>query len=575
MNARPRRRRAGRVRVSCGLCLPHCPTFRVTGEEAASPAGPDRGDAQVQSDGAPADAEFVGFMDTCVQCRGCETACPSAVPFGRLMEGTRAALADADDPLPAAVAAARATGCSATTGCCWPARRALAVGAAAPPGARGAARAAGPPAAARRRSRLGARPATDVWLFTGCVMDAWQRDVHARRAARCSRRPGAGVAPARARRAMLRRAARATPGWRPTPGALARRVMASMPGDAPIARRLGRLRRPAEGLRPPARHRRRPRRFSARVRDVHEWLAEHGSTGCRRRASRRGRVIVQDPCHLRHVQRAHRRGAHRARPYVADLVELDDDGLCCGAGGAYATEHRELAGAIRSRQGWPRSIGRRRRSSPAPTPGLHGCDLGGAPGLDVRHPVELTVRGRDPRSVVEPIDQLAQPAGRSGCGRTEKPIRGRFGTSSSSSSGADAGDPLEDAVGDDVGELGVERVELARRRRRARGARRCGGRRSGRSGRSSRSGPSRRRPASTWSAMVKVEVVAEIRPRGRELVAPRSRASAASRCCPRTRAARPASTGERPVCISVSSSNASSMVPNPPGSSGEGASTPS
>ena len=37
------------------------------------------------------DASFVESMDSCVGCRGCETACPSAVPFGRLMDGTRAA----------------------------------------------------------------------------------------------------------------------------------------------------------------------------------------------------------------------------------------------------------------------------------------------------------------------------------------------------------------------------------------------------------------------------------------------------------------------------------------------------
>ena len=40
------------------------------------------------------DAAVPRFMDLCVQCRACEVACPSAVPFGRLMEGARQALAD-------------------------------------------------------------------------------------------------------------------------------------------------------------------------------------------------------------------------------------------------------------------------------------------------------------------------------------------------------------------------------------------------------------------------------------------------------------------------------------------------
>ncbi|MFM8304938.1 MAG: 4Fe-4S dicluster domain-containing protein, partial [Actinomycetota bacterium] len=79
--------------VACGLCLPHCPTYRVTGLEIASPRGRIAAMRAVDLDGAPVDDAFVTAMEECVQCRGCEAACPSSVPFGRLMEGTRAALA--------------------------------------------------------------------------------------------------------------------------------------------------------------------------------------------------------------------------------------------------------------------------------------------------------------------------------------------------------------------------------------------------------------------------------------------------------------------------------------------------
>ncbi|MGH9132351.1 MAG: 4Fe-4S dicluster domain-containing protein, partial [Ilumatobacteraceae bacterium] len=79
--------------VACGLCLPHCPTFRATGEEALSPRGRIDAMRAVQWRGAEPDRDFVHFVETCVQCRGCEPACPSGVPFGRLMEGTRQALA--------------------------------------------------------------------------------------------------------------------------------------------------------------------------------------------------------------------------------------------------------------------------------------------------------------------------------------------------------------------------------------------------------------------------------------------------------------------------------------------------
>ena len=81
--------------VSCGLCLPHCPTYRVTQEEAWSPRGRIAAMRQVEEGHiALDDPEFVDNMDSCVQCRGCETACPSGVPFGRLMEGTREALTE-------------------------------------------------------------------------------------------------------------------------------------------------------------------------------------------------------------------------------------------------------------------------------------------------------------------------------------------------------------------------------------------------------------------------------------------------------------------------------------------------
>src|SRR3984957_14344841 len=78
--------------VACGLCLAHCPTYRVSGEEGLSPRGRIAAMRAVDA-GAPADATFERMMETCVQCRACETACPSSVPFGRLMEGARELLA--------------------------------------------------------------------------------------------------------------------------------------------------------------------------------------------------------------------------------------------------------------------------------------------------------------------------------------------------------------------------------------------------------------------------------------------------------------------------------------------------
>ncbi len=78
--------------VNCGLCLPHCPTFRVTGEESASPRGRINAMRGVEALVAAPEGAFVDYMEACVQCRACESVCPSSVPFGALMEDTRAAL---------------------------------------------------------------------------------------------------------------------------------------------------------------------------------------------------------------------------------------------------------------------------------------------------------------------------------------------------------------------------------------------------------------------------------------------------------------------------------------------------
>ena len=84
--------------VECGLCLPHCPTYRLTGDEAASPRGRLNAMSAVASGLLEIDDAFDEVMSFCLQCRACEAACPSLVPFGRAMEGARAELTVARRP---------------------------------------------------------------------------------------------------------------------------------------------------------------------------------------------------------------------------------------------------------------------------------------------------------------------------------------------------------------------------------------------------------------------------------------------------------------------------------------------
>ena len=225
-----------------------------------------------------------------------------------------------------------------------------------------------------------------MWLFTGCVMDAWMRDVHAdvlrvvEVAGGAVALPGRGAAccGALAQHAGLAGEARAA----------ARRTIAAIPGDAPILvdaagcgamlKDYGHLLGTPEAA-----------AFGARVFDVHEWLA--GRIDALPDAARRITVAVQDPCHLRHVQRSHA-AVRTVLSRFATLLELDDEGLCCGAGGAYVAVQPELAAAVRDRK-----VAAVERSGAATVVSANpGCALHlAAAGLDVVHPCQIVARALD------------------------------------------------------------------------------------------------------------------------------------------------------------------------------------
>lgn len=75
--------------MHCGLCLPSCPTYALTGLEKSSPRGRIRMMKAV-SDGEMAFTDgFVNEMNFCLDCQACETACPAGVQFGILVESSR------------------------------------------------------------------------------------------------------------------------------------------------------------------------------------------------------------------------------------------------------------------------------------------------------------------------------------------------------------------------------------------------------------------------------------------------------------------------------------------------------
>ncbi len=78
--------------VKCGLCLPHCPTYRLTSRETESPRG-RIALARALADGSlPFESSALTALDHCLSCLSCEAVCPSGVRYGELLAGTRARL---------------------------------------------------------------------------------------------------------------------------------------------------------------------------------------------------------------------------------------------------------------------------------------------------------------------------------------------------------------------------------------------------------------------------------------------------------------------------------------------------
>jgi len=75
--------------IRCGLCLNSCPTYRELGLEMDSPRGRIYQMIQVERGRLPLGESFVRHIGLCLDCRSCETACPSGVEYGRLVETAR------------------------------------------------------------------------------------------------------------------------------------------------------------------------------------------------------------------------------------------------------------------------------------------------------------------------------------------------------------------------------------------------------------------------------------------------------------------------------------------------------
>lgn len=378
--------------VACGLCLPHCPTYGLTGEESASPRGRIAAMRAVAEGAAEVDATFGRFMDLCLACRACEDACPSHVPFGRIMERARAQV----EPIRSRRARSlRWLGLDVVLPRPW----LLWVVAALQPAGRLVL-----PRRIRsivpRRSELFRRLPTvtepkgaargKVALLSGCVQDRWYRGVN-RATIRALVRAGWRVAVPRSQACC---GALAAHNGRPaTARRLAERnlrafadadlIAVNAAGCGAHLKELGNLLDTAEA-----------RAFAAKVRDVTELLHDGGSGTAL--GSLDVRVAYHDACHAIRAQhiREQPRGLLRRVPGL-EVVDVPDGDRCCGAAGLYNVLEPAMSAELRRRKADAIvSTGAQIVASANP-----GCTMQIAAGLlevgsaiEVVHPIELLDR---------------------------------------------------------------------------------------------------------------------------------------------------------------------------------------
>lgn len=359
--------------VHCGLCLNACPTYVVTGLELESPRGRIHLAKLVAEGRIELTAAVQSHWDLCLQCRACEAVCPSGVPYGRIMEHTRAQL-DAGAPagrrqrklrkllLRNVVARPRVLAAAML-----PVRK-LADSRIRRVAVRSRIlRLLGPLGSAERQlpARIGSpfrpgdqlaqpeSPQGEAIVFTGCVMGEIFGNVH-RATGRVLARNGiaatatigqvcCGALSAHDGDIDFARvqARRNIDALQPADGVVETPIIVNSAGCCAAMKEYGDL------LSGDDRYAARSRAFSARVKDLTEYLAALPGGP---RGVFEGRVAYQDPCHLAHAQRITEQPRTLLRGAGCQLIETAGADLCCGAAGIYSLVEPEMSAELRARK---------------------------------------------------------------------------------------------------------------------------------------------------------------------------------------------------------------------------------
>jgi glycolate oxidase iron-sulfur subunit len=391
--------------VHCGFCLPACPTYLALEDENDSPRGRIvlmRG--LLDGDVALTDPVVQQHMDRCLGCRACETACPSGVPYGQLLEATRSTMRSvAPTPMIAALILKVFASPPLLTLALLGGRIARALGL--------------PPLLARLPGRIGAgmamlastRPVLGtrayaatgngsngaVTLLRGCVMQGLQtatNDATVRTLTvndysvietplqQCCGALHAHAGDLATARALAKANIAA---FEATPGAL---IAVNAAGCGAMLKEYAHL------LRDEPAWERRAQAVSARTRDATELLAAVGPKPAN--LPQATRVTYDAPCHLQHAQRL-------TTPPLAVLqaignvthVPLEDSDQCCGSAGIYNLIEPDVSDAVLA----PKLRFIAQTKATLVVTGNPGCLMQIGAGL---------LRSGSPTRVVHPIDLL-------------------------------------------------------------------------------------------------------------------------------------------------------------------------
>jgi glycolate oxidase iron-sulfur subunit len=351
--------------VHCGLCLNHCPTYRVTSLEPESPRGRIHLVHAASQGRIEPNERFGEHIYLCLMCRACETACPAGVQYGRIAEAAREVLGPPGSPLSRAIqmfafrrllpslrrlrwAASglrlyQRSGLASLLRPLLPKRlREMEAMLPQVPDRFFSPEAEVLPAIGDRRARVG--------LLSGCVMSVLFPDVN-EATVRVLRKNGCEVVipPAQGCCGALN----LHNGESVAAKSMARRnidVFLESGVDAVIVNAAGcgaTMKEYGHLLHDDPAYAEKAERFGRLTKDATEFLAELGVVPPAGRLELT--VTYQDPCHLAHGQRVRTqpRSLLRSIPGLR-LVEMDGSDRCCGSAGIYNITHPEMSQTVLS-----------------------------------------------------------------------------------------------------------------------------------------------------------------------------------------------------------------------------------